>query len=333
MVIGGTILVSGANGFLGVAVCNALVARGFKVRGMVRDSATAAPRGVEEARLADLEDLPRLVDALKGVEAVVHLAARVEGMGDRPADPIVAYRRTNVQGTRVLVEAACKAGVETLVFISSVKAVGDETSKPWSAGTRPAPTDPYGVSKFEAEGVVREVADSAGVRAPVLRLPLVYGPGMRAHMLRLFALVDQGWPVPMGSGVNRRSLAFVGNVTAAIETALTVPAVGGGPWFVSDGHDLTMEELVRAIAAELKRPARILHLPDVLLRAAGRVGDAIARAVPMPFNTAAVRRLTGSLVIDSGAFVAASGVRPPFTVQEGLHLTAQWFKSRGGALA
>lgn len=317
-------LVTGASGFLGGHVCRALAARG-PVRALVRDAARA-PAGTEAAVARDLDDRDAIREAVAGTRTVVHLAARVHVMDDRGPDRDAAYRKTNVEGTRLLLEESIRAGVQRFIFVSSVKAVGEGTSIPWNETTPPAPVDPYGRSKLEAEGVVRELADGAGIHAPILRLPLVYGPGMKGNMLSLFRAVDRGWPLPFGAVKNRRSLAYAGNVVAAIEAVAESGAAARETFFVSDGHDLSTGELVTAIGAALGRPARLIPVPPALFSAAGHAGDILARVGPWPLTTAAVDRLLGSLLVDSSKLRSVAGFRPPFGVADGLRHTAEWFR-------
>ncbi len=329
MTPGGTVLVTGATGFLGGHVCGELGRDGVPVRALVR-GARAAPAGAREAAsVADLTDRAAVREAVRGVDAVVHLAARVHVMSETAADPLAEFRRVNVEGTRVLMEEAADAGATRFVFASSVKAVGEGGDAPWTEATPPAPVDPYGISKLEAEGMVHELAAARGMHAAVLRLPLVYGPGVKANMLRLFQLVDRGVPLPLGGITNRRSMAFAGNVVSAVRSVLALPGAAGETFFVSDGQDLSTPGLIREIARALGRPARLLPVPPALFRTGGRVGDVISRALPFPLTTPAVDRLLGSLAVDSSKLARVTGTTPPFTVREGIERTAAWYRAAG----
>jgi len=325
------VLVTGASGFLGGHVCTRLVARGLGVRGLVRAQTSALPAGVERASASDLLDRAAIRTAMEGVSTVVHLAARVHVMEERAADPLQAFREVNVEGTRALAEEAQRAGVRTFVFVSSVKAVGESSSStPWHDGVAPAPVDPYGVSKLEAERLLADLSARSSFGSCTIRLPLVYGPGMKGNMRRLFEVVDRGWPLPFGAVDNRRALIYSGNVAAAIEAAIrsdtTTPALRG-PFFVSDGEDVSTATLVRAIARSLDRPARLVPVPPALIRAAGRTGDVLRKILPFPFSSAHADRLLGSLSLDTSGFAHATSFRPPFTMQEGLKVTALWYRS------
>jgi nucleoside-diphosphate-sugar epimerase len=326
-----TVLVTGASGFLGRHVSSAFLAAGTPVRGLVRPGSAPLGQGVAPAPAAGVHDREGVRRALEGVDTVVHLAARVHVMNDAAADPLAEFRRVNVEGTRVLLDEAVRAGVRRFLFVSSVKALGEGGERPWTDDTPPAPLDPYGVSKLDAERLVRQVADGAGMHAPVLRLPLVYGPGVRANFLKLMETVDRGIPLPFGLVRNRRSLAFSGNVAAAIRVALDAPAAARETFLVSDGEDLSTPELVRRIAAALGRPARLVPVPPALFRAAGAAGDLVSRVAPFPLTSAAVARLLGSLAVDSSRLGRVTGFVPPYSVTQGLRETAAWYRSRTAA--
>lgn len=292
-----SVLVTGATGFVGGAVIPALAKAGWAIAASVRSEADA-PRVPAGARAVAVGELSAKTDwsaALEGVEAVVHLAARAHRLDDRAAQS-GEYRRVNAEATAVLAAAASRAGAKRFVFLSSVKAL--------------EPSDPYGGSKLEAE---RALAAS-GLSACSLRAPLVYGPGVKANFLRLLALVARGAPLPFGAIDNRRSLLYVGNLADAVSRALERPGVDG-PFFVRDGEDLSTPELVRRMGRALGRPARLWPVPPVLLRAGatllGRGGDA--------------ERLLGDLTVDDSPLRAALPWRPPFTVDEGLAATAEWY--------
>jgi nucleoside-diphosphate-sugar epimerase len=326
---GEVVLVTGASGFLGRPVTRALLARGARVRGLVRPGSAPLEPGVEPAPAAGLDDREGVRRALAGANAVVHLAARVHVMRDTAADPLAEFRRVNVEGTRAVLSEAIRAGARRFVYASSVKALGEAGDAVLTDDTPPAPADAYGVSKLEAERVVRELADAAGVHAAILRFPLVYGPGVGANFLKLLQTVDRGLPLPFGLVRNRRSAVYVENAAAAVVTALESPAAAGEAFLVSDGDDVSTPELVRRIARALGRPPRLIPTPPALFALGGRIGDLLARAIPFPLTSAAVRRLLGSLAVDSSRFGRLTGFTPPFTMDEGLAATTAWYRARG----
>jgi nucleoside-diphosphate-sugar epimerase len=320
----GRVLVTGATGFVGTHVVESLVARGIAVRALVRHAGTRLP-GIESEVLAALDDPAGLRRALDGITTVIHLAAYVHQPGAAHADE-AAHRAINLHGTVTLLEAGVASGIRDFVFASTVKAVGDDSTTPWTESTPARPTDPYGRSKLAAEQAVRDTATRHGLHAPILRLPLVYGPRMKANARTLFDLVDRGIPLPLGRVDNRRSLVYVGNVAAAV-AAVVEQEAGNDLFFVSDGPAVSTPDLIRAIARALDRPARLVPVPLGLMRAAAKVGDMVARAVPWPLTSANLERMIGSLAVDSGKLAAVAGP-PPFTMAEGLEATARWYRAR-----
>ncbi len=323
-------VVTGSSGFVGSWLCRTLGDAGIQVRGIGRHDPGPLASGATYHR-ADLLDSAALRPALAGADTLVHLAARVHVMRESAREPSSEFRRINVEGTRILLEEAARAGVTRLVFASTVKAVAETSGAPLTEEAVPRPVDPYGLSKLEAEELVRDLAVRHSLQATILRLPLLYGPRMKGNMLSLFRLVNRGIPLPLGRVHNRRSMAFVGNVAAAMLAVLQSPATRPRTFFVSDGRDLSTPELLRLIGLALAREVRLLPVPLPLFRAAGRVGDLISRFRPLPLTSAAVDRLLGSLTVDSSALTRAVGFHPPYSVEEGLSITAEWYLHRGGA--
>jgi nucleoside-diphosphate-sugar epimerase len=323
------VLVTGATGFLGGHLCRALVERDIPVRALVRQPGSPTPAEVERCPVRGLDDIAALGSALNGVEAVVHLAAHVH-QGSIPADgsaEAAIFRTVNVDGTRNLLDASVAAGVRDFLFVSTVKAVGEGSAERWTEDTPPAPADAYGVTKLEAERLVREAAVRHHLHTPVLRLPLVYGPGMKGNALRLFETVARGRPLPLGAVRNRRSLLYVGNLIAAIFATLESEG-GNDTFFVSDLDDLSTPELIRAIARALGRPARLVAVPVGLLRLAARAGDLLSRVVPFPLTSASLDRLAGSLAVDCSRLMKQTVYRPSHSVADGLQVTAEWYRAR-----
>ena len=321
------VAVTGASGFIGAHLVAALVQEGTSVRAIVRSAAAKVPEGAARCPVADLADASALARAFKGADAVVHLAGRAHLLRDQALDPIAAFRQVNVEGTRQVISAAATAGVGRFLLASSVKAVGEETEIPWTEHTVPAPVDPYGRSKLEAEQLTRAHDRPGAMRTTILRLPLVYGPGAGANVRRLIKLVESGFPLPLASVRNRRSMAFVGNVVAAINAVLRSPGTAGETLYVSDGEDLSTPQLIRLIAASLGRPARLVRAPVGFLELAGRMADRFG----IPVGSQEVRRLTRSLVVDASRLGRLAGFHPPFSAAEGWRLgVAAYLAEREG---
>lgn len=326
-----TVAVTGATGFLGRALCQSLAARGDRVRAFVRrdfafsNDLLQPVHAVHFSRLADLHDASALRAGCAGASAVVHLAARVHVIHERAPEAEAQYRAVNVDGTREVLLAAQAVGVRHVVIVSSVKAVGESNDAPWTESVVPAPTDAYGRSKLEAERLSLAFGERHGMCITVLRLPLVYGPGATANVLRLLSLVRRGWPLPLGAVRNRRSMVYRDNVVAAILSVLDAGTSAQGTFFVSDDADLSTPELVRTIGRGVGRAARLIAVPLPLLRLVGRVGDLLRPLLPFSVTSAEVARLSGSLTVDSTRLREATGFSPRITPEEGWRRTAHWF--------
>jgi nucleoside-diphosphate-sugar epimerase len=325
---GRTILVTGSSGFIGRPLCRALAEAGASIRAAVRRPVGPPGQGIEPVLVPDLLDRAALRRAALGADTIVHLAARVHVMSDAAPDPLAEHRRANVAGTEAVLDAASAAGVRRFLFTSTVKAVGEATEVPWDEDVPPAPASPYGRSKLEAEEAIRAGASAGGFDATILRLPLVYGPDVKGNMRRLFALVDRGVPLPLRAVNNRRSLLYVGNLSAAVVAALRAgPIQAAGTFFVTEGEGVSLPILLRAVGEALGRPARLIPVPPALLRLAGRAGDALAPLLGRGPISAEIGRLVDSLVVNGSRLAERTGYAPPFTMAQGLRATAAAYRA------
>lgn len=314
------ILVTGAAGFVGHALCEELRRAGFTVRGTVRerndDPRRHPPPGTEAVRVSSIDGTTDWEEALSGIDSVVHLAARVHVLRDGAQNPLNAYRSVNVEGTRRLAEAAAVVGVRRLVFLSSVKAMGERSGeRALVEDDPPRPADPYGVSKREAEEVLERIAGRTDLDVVILRPPLVYGPGVKGNFLALLRLCEKRVPLPLGAVRNTRSLIFIDNLTSAIHSALTRPQAAGRTYLVADGEDVSTPELIRRLARALGRRARLLAVPPAWLRVAGRL---VGRAEE-------VERALSSLAVDGARIRRELDWAPPVALDEGLRRTSEWY--------
>jgi len=327
----GRVLVTGAAGFIGRHLCRSLVAKGVAVRGMTRSAGGVDIPNVESAIARDILDRDGIRSALQGMETVVHLAARVHANEDRSVDPAVECQRINVDGTELLLEEAVAAGVKKFVFISSVKAVAGSSDKLLTHETPPQPVDAYGESKLEGERLVRFVATRQAMHAPILRLPNVYGPEMKANMGMLFKAVQKGIPLPFGSIQNRRSFAYVGNAVEAVERLIVSPAAAAATVYVSDEKDLSTPQLVKHIAQAMGRAPRLVPVPMLALRLGVKTKGLLSRITPFHLKGDSLAAVVGSLFVDTSRLRETTGYTPLFTVERGMATTAEWYKSRSQA--
>ena len=256
--------------------------------------------------------------ALDGVDAVVHLAAKVHVMDRREARRIDAFRETNVVGTRNLVRAAVSSGARRLVFLSTIKVNGEEIAgRTYAAEDPPDPKEPYAISKTEAERVVRQAGESSPLETVIIRPPLVFGPEVKGNFLRLLRAVYHGVPLPFGLVDNRRSLVGVDNLVEFILLCCRHPAAIGETFLICDSPPISTRELVRRLAASFERRPRLLPVPARLLGVASRV----------PRLAGLHQRLCGSLLMDAAPAAAKLGWRQPYSMDHQLERVARWFEA------
>lgn len=308
------VLVTGANGFVGRALCAEAAAHGLSVSGTTRQSCQLLGN-VKNYVVNSLDEGTNWQLALAGINAVVHLAARVHVMQDTASDPLAQFRRVNVEGTLNLARQAAAAGVGRFVFVSSIKVNGEATRPGYlfKADDAPAPLDAYGISKMEAEQGLRKIAAQTGMDVVIIRPPLVYGPGVKANFAAMMRWLRRGVPLPLGAIDNRRSLVALDNLVDLILTCLTHSAAANQTFLVSDGEDVSTSALLRRMGEAMNRPARLVSVPTGLLKlAAALVG-----------RRDMAQRLCGSLQVDIEKNHQLLGWRPPLTLNQGLKKAAQ----------
>ena len=313
-----TTLVTGANGFVGSALCGRLCKDGARVRGAIRSS-QAQLKGVEYFDVGSISSETDWSAALRNVQQVVHLAARVHMMNDKCKDPLAEFCRVNSGGTVRLAQQAAEVGVRRFVYLSSVKVNGESTEvgRPFTATDTPAPQDPYGVSKHEAEQLLHQIAAETGMEVVSIRPPLVYGPGVKANFESMMRWLVRGIPLPLGAVTNnRRSLVALENLVDLIVTCLTHPAAANQTFLVRDGEDLSTADLLRRIGLAIGKPARLFYVPTGLLKQGA-----------MLLNKPAIyQRLCGSLQVDIAKTRQLLGWTPPLSVDEGLCRATERFR-------
>jgi nucleoside-diphosphate-sugar epimerase len=317
----GVVVVTGASGFVGRALCAHFAAQARPHRGLVRAMPADVPRRTSLFAVGDLATASpaALAAALEGTFAVVHLAGRAHGVGERDATAAAAHASGNAQATARLAAAAALAGVQRFVLASTVKVYGEATlpEHPWRAEDPVAPQDAYARSKVEAERLLAAACAGVAMTPIVLRLPLVYGPGVRANFLALLDAVARRAPLPLRSIVNRRDLCYVGNIAHAIAALLDHAPPPAGVWLAADGESVSTPDLVRRLAAALGVAPRLLPCPVALLALAGKLTG----------RGAQIARLTGSLEVDASPLTRLIGPLP-YTLDQGLVTTVRWWHTR-----
>ena len=315
------ILVTGANGFVGNKLCQELIDKGHTVHAITRQpyKGTSSTE-YRNFTINEIGSDTQWSEALANVECIVHLAARVHVMEDSSTNPLAEYRETNTNGTMALARQALAAGVKRFVYISSIKVNGESTAlnKPFTDKDDCNPDDPYGLSKYEAENQLFELAGSSRMEVVIIRPPLVYGPGVKANFLSMIRWVNKGVPLPLGAIYNKRSLVALDNLVSLIVVCTEHKAAANEVFLVSDGQDLSLTQLLQAMAKALGKPSRLLPVPAFAIRlAAAFLGK---RDIS--------RRLLDSLQVDISKTKNLLNWQPPVSVEAALKVTADDFKEK-----
>jgi nucleoside-diphosphate-sugar epimerase len=316
------ILITGASGFIGQALCRELLHNNKTSIIFVTSRSPRLennfPYPIEPVAITSLSDLNQRQDILARVDCIIHLAARVHQMKDTAADPLAAFRAINTEATLNLARQAAQHGVKRFIYLSSIKVNGEKTTPgcPFTADDTPAPQDPYGISKAEAEIQIRELSAETGLEVVIIRPPLVYGPGVKANFLSMMRWLDKGFPLPLGAIHNRRSLVALPNLVDLIINCLTHPAAANQTFLVSDNEDLSTTDLLRRMSNALGKPAWLLPIPVQWLECTASLLG----------KKAVAQRLCSSLQLDIHKTQTLLNWTPPISVDEALQYTARHFR-------
>ena len=303
------VLLTGASGFLGSRLAKVLYSYpGVDLTNVMRRSIETHASNIVE--VSSLDANTDWLTALASQQVVIHAAARAHIIKDEISEPVAEYRRVNVEGTLNLARQAAKAGVKRFIFISSIKVNGEKTSlgQPFTADDRAAPEDAYGMSKWEAEQGLQEIAAETGIEVVIVRPPLVYGSGVKGNFASMIKLVEKGFPLPLGAIHNQRSLVALDNLVDLTVTCIAHPAAANQVFLAGDGQDLSTTELLRGVAKAAGKPSRLIPIPSSLLMLAATLLG----------KKAVAQRLLESLQVDISKARDLLGWEPPISVEEGL---------------
>jgi len=320
------VLITGATGFVGRRLTEYLLSQHpnihlrlavRKITQNIMDAHLQSNPRVHVEVVGDINAQTDWAQALTGIDIVIHLAARVHVMQDHASDPLQEYRQANTASSLHLAQAAAKAGVKRLIYLSSIKVNGEATEpqKPFSEDSLPAPIDPYGVSKWEAELGIEKICSQTSMEFVVIRPPLIYGPGVKANFRKLMQLVAKGLPLPLGAIHNQRSMLALDNLISFIDVAMTHPAATNQCFLLSDGQDLSTTQLLKLLAKGMHQSLWLIPLPTMILQTLAK----------MVGQSSASERLLGSLQIDSSKARQLLGWGPPLTVEQGIALTTEYY--------
>jgi UDP-glucose 4-epimerase len=274
----GVTLVTGASGFVGSYLVDEMGRRGLQVRGVTRGTGSAL------ITVPSYGTEMNWTNCLEGVNTVVHLAARVHVMRETASDPLSLFREANVTATIHLARQAAEAGVRRFVYVSSIKVNGERTdpNKPFTAHDPPNPQDPYGISKAEAEAALQVLGRKTGMEITIVRPPLVYGLGVKGNFRSLMKWASSGMPSIFAAVKNKRSFVHVANLCDLLITVLNHPKAANQVFLVSDGMDMSTDELFLHIARMAGRRPLSIPVPIKVLKTLGQItgkGELVSRLV------------------------------------------------------
>ncbi len=312
------ILVTGGTGFVGTSLLNRLMClSGVTVCTAIRQ---ADKNKVNQNQALILDDTGCICSPEKmlGFDAVIHTAARVHQMSATNINSeIAACNKVNNEFTQNLAKQAAAAGVKRFLFLSSIKVNGEQTepNQSFCENSPPSPSDPYSVSKYEAEQGLWEISRETGMEIVIIRPPLVYGPGVKANFLRMLQWLERGVPLPLGGINNQRSLVALDNLVDFICLCVEHPAAANQLFLVSDDHDLSTPALLHSLAGFMKTPDRVFSIPSPLLNVTARLLG----------KSNEIQRLCGSLQVDITKAKELLGWKPPVPVEHALKEAAEWY--------
>ena len=310
------ICITGANGFIGKNLCESLKAPNNHIRGFVRtmdlDNNSSE---TEHISVGDISSKTNWKDHLNGFDCIIHCAGLTHQMSS--IKDINVYNLVNIDGTKRLAEHAVEAGIKRLVFLSSVKVNGESTDQitkqKFSHKDNSNPKDSYAISKLEAEKALWEISSRTGLEMVVVRLPLVYGYGVKGNLARLIKLVKSGIPLPLGLIKNQRSMIGIDNLIDLLIRCIDHPEANGKTFLASDGEDLSTPELIKLIASSMGIKANLFPLPISMLKFLGSVFG----------KSEEINRLVGSLRIDNSYTKEILNWKPPLSIEEGIRRMVQ----------
>jgi nucleoside-diphosphate-sugar epimerase len=322
------VLITGGSGFIGRYLIARLSPEVSAIRAVARDGLGRPvwPHNVEMIK-ANVLDVNAVKAAAASCDTIFHLAGRVHALSEVHSDEAL-YQSVNVEGTRNVLEGAIAGGARSVVFFSSVKAMGEESDECLDETLEPRPQTAYGRSKLAAEQVVLDYGKRAGLHVVCLRLPLVYGPGNKGNLFRMISAIDRGRFPPLPDVGNRRSMVHVSNVVDAAILAAAHPAANGQCYIVTDRRPYSTRELYEMICRSLGKPIPRWHVPLGALKGLAWVGDVIGRLrrQRFVFDSDALEKLTGSAWYSSEKIARELGFRPKVAFEDTLPEMIDWYR-------
>jgi nucleoside-diphosphate-sugar epimerase len=299
------ILVTGASGFVGRELCIYLGLLGYDVIPVSRRTID-----IKDAVLLKFGSDAEWSLLLEKCDYVIHLAGRAHIITENQSDPLKIFRAVNVVNTKNLARLSARYGIQRFIFISSIKVNGEFTQpeKYFTADDIPSPKDPYGISKWEAEKALQQIASETGLEVVIIRPPLVYGPNAKGNFASMVKWLRRGVPLPFGNINNQRSLVSLENLCDLILQCTVHPAAAGQTFMVSDNDDLSTTELLTRTAFAMGIKPNLFNVPQKLLEL----------STTLLGQSDLSQRLFGSLQVDISKTRDMLNWKPLISVDEGL---------------
>lgn len=310
------ILVTGASGFIGIPLCEALLKSGKYVRGAVRSLNLSSKNvDIEYVSIGDISLKTNWRDTLAGIDCIIHCAGKAHITNETKLDDLQSYRSINTKSTKQLAEQAAEMGIRRIIFLSSIGVNGLNTNNCnyFSHNDKPNPVENYAISKYEAEKTLLQISNNTGLEIVIIRSPLVYGRSTPGNIKRLIKLMSLGIPLPLSNIKNKRSFIGVDNLVDLLITCIDSPSANGKTFLASDGLDLSTPEFINQIASSMGRKAYLFPFPLFLLKLLGCIFG----------KQKDINRLVGSLRIDNSYTKEVLNWSPPISIKEGIRRMVQ----------
>jgi len=312
------ILITGATGFVGRALFENLKSKKkYLVHLSIRANQEKLFEGEKTFNIGEIDANTNWKDALDGVDCIIHCAARAHMTEKKQTNSLNAYRAINVDGTRNLAKQAVAIGIKRFIFLSSIKVNGEETiaSKSFKYNDILQPEDAYGISKWEAEQALLKISKQMGLEVVIIRLPLVYGEGVKGNFLRLLDIVYKQIPLPFAKINNLRSFVGLDNLIDLIICCIEHPKARGKTFLVSDGEDLSTSDLIIKLSKFMNKSPRLFQVPKLIIQLIGRLVG----------KSSEIKRLLESLRVDNSYTREILGWSPVLSLDESLAKTVRWY--------
>ena len=313
-------LITGATGAIGPRVVHAMHLAGYQIRAFSFDAPTVGifPQSVE-VLIGDVTDQAAVRSAMQGVDAVVHLAALLHIVNPSP-ELREKYERINVGGTARVIEAAIEADVRRVVLFSTIAVHGHASGQVLHEQSPTRPETYYARTKLAAEHIVLNAKRKDGYPlGSVLRLGAVYGSRIKGNYERLTHALARHRFIPIGNGLNRRTLVYDKDIARAAVLAVSHPAAAGRVFNVTDGEFHTLNEIISSICAALGRKPPRLSLPSGIVRSVARAieGGYHIFGVISPITQGMVDKYTEDIAVNSSLIQKELGFVPQYDLQTG----------------